>query len=101
MLPSLRRSQPYPPPPPLPPRQVDPVTLNMYVAEFAGPTIRTLSLSGYVGTLAGVTGTASTVNGACLLSSFVAPASLAVSTTGSILYVGDQSANTVRAVVLR
>jgi sugar lactone lactonase YvrE len=69
----------------------------IYVADTDNNTIRTISTSGVVHTLAGVAGEADSDDGACLTAHFNAPQGIAIDAAGN-LYVADTGNNTIRKI---
>lgn len=70
---------------------------NLYVADTGNSTIRKISATGDVTTLAGVAGSHGSSDGAGSAARFSAPNGIAVDTAGD-LYVADTANNTVRKI---
>ena len=70
---------------------------NVYVADFYNGTIRKVTASGVVTTLAGSPGVAGSADGAGAAAQFLGPYGVAVDTAGNV-YVGDSNNYTVRKV---
>jgi DNA-binding beta-propeller fold protein YncE len=68
---------------------------NAYVADFANGTIRRITPSGVVSTLAGSAGTAGSADGTGSAASFLFPSCVALDGSGS-LYVADFGNDTIR-----
>ena len=69
---------------------------NLYVADMNGNSIRKITPSGVVSTLAG-TGAAGSADGAASAATFLEPTAVAVDASGNV-YVGDAGNNKVRMV---
>jgi DNA-binding beta-propeller fold protein YncE len=76
---------------------VHPTTGDIYVADQGNHTIRKITIGGVVTTYAGITGTASSVDGAIASATFVSPACLAFDTDGS-LYVLQWGSSKIRKI---
>jgi sugar lactone lactonase YvrE len=76
---------------------LDTMTGNFFVVE-EGQTIRSLSRTGYMGTLVGIYGAGGTTDGACTAARFSAPAGLAIAAGGTMMYVTDQTGYNIRVV---
>lgn len=72
-------------------------TGNVFVADYGNSTIRKVSPSGVVSTLAGLAGTTGSADGTGSSARFNYPFGIAVDSAG-IVYVGDGANNTVRKV---
>jgi sugar lactone lactonase YvrE len=70
---------------------------TVYVADRANSTIRTITTSGVVGTLAGTAGSCGYVNDTGAAARFCAPEDIAVDGAGT-LYVADRNNNAIRLV---
>lgn len=70
---------------------------NIYVSDTGNNTIRKISPSGTVTTIAGAAGSTGTVDGVGPAARFNAPLGLAVDTAGNI-YVADSNNNTIRRI---
>jgi hypothetical protein len=70
---------------------------NVYVADFSNETVRKITPSGVVSTVAGTAGVAGTVNGTGTAAQFSSPVGIAVDGSGN-LYVADQTDYTIRKV---
>ncbi len=70
---------------------------DVYVADFANHSIRKISGSGVVTTLAGTPGTSGANNGVGTAARFTYPSGIAVDGAGKI-YVADQGSHTIRAI---
>jgi sugar lactone lactonase YvrE len=70
---------------------------NLFVADDGNTTIREISASGTVTTLAGLAGSAGAVNGTGSAARFEDPQNLAIDSAGN-LYVADGKGNTIRKV---
>ena len=70
---------------------------NLFVADDGNTTIREISAAGTVTTLAGVAGSAGTLNGTGSAARFADPQNLAIDGAGN-LYVADGKGNTIRKV---
>jgi DNA-binding beta-propeller fold protein YncE len=70
----------------------------VYVSDYLSNTIRQISPSGEVLTLAGTPGPAGAVDGTGPAASFGAPFGLALNPSGTTLYVADQQNHTIRQV---
>ena len=70
---------------------------NLYVAEYGGHTLRLITPSGRVTTLAGTPGTVGSAGGTGTAASFDAPYGVAVDGAGTI-YVSDMGNHTIRQV---
>ena len=76
---------------------VHPTTGDIYVADQGNHTIRKITIGGVVTTYAGITGTASSVDGAIASATFISPACLAFDTDGS-LYVLQWGSSKIRKI---
>ncbi len=76
----------------------DPDTGALYVADTASNTIRKVTTSGVVTTLAGVAGAAGEVNGTGAAARFNGPSSICYDSSDHFLYVTDTGGNTIRRV---
>ena len=76
---------------------VHPTTGDIYVADMGNNTIRKVTISGVVTTYAGISGTASSVDGAIASATFSSPACLAFDTDGS-LYVLQTGSSKIRKI---
>jgi sugar lactone lactonase YvrE len=72
---------------------------NVYVADTMNNTLRKVTASGVVSTLAGLPGTAGNADGAGSAALFMGPQGLAIDGRGN-LYVADTNNHTIRKVVL-
>jgi sugar lactone lactonase YvrE len=72
-------------------------TSNLYVADYFNNTIRQISSSAVVTTLAGLAGTTGSADGANSSARFWGPQGLAVSSTGTV-YIADTANSTIRAM---
>jgi sugar lactone lactonase YvrE len=70
---------------------------NVYVADTGNKTIRMISPSGFVSTLAGTAGVSGSADGIGAAASFTSPYGVAVDPSGNV-YVADVSTNTVRKI---
>jgi len=70
---------------------------NLYVADKANDTIRMVTASGVVTTLAGTAGTFGTMDGTGAAAQFNQPVGLAVA-SGGVIYVADSSNHTIRKI---
>src|SRR5207245_1130651 len=70
---------------------------NVYVGDSGNHTIRKITPSGVVSTLAGVAGSSGSVDGASSAARFYQPAGTAVDTTGNV-YVADSGNYTIRKI---
>ncbi|WP_164976122.1 SMP-30/gluconolactonase/LRE family protein [Oleiharenicola lentus] len=70
---------------------------NLYVSDYAGHTIRKITASGTVTTLAGTAATAGTADGTGSAARFQNPSGLAVDTAGN-LYVADSGSHVIRKI---
>lgn len=70
---------------------------NLYVADFAGGTIRKITPAGAVTTLAGTAGTIGNVDGTGAAARFAAPSSLAIDGADN-LYVADSGNHVIRKI---
>lgn len=70
---------------------------NLYVADGGNHTIRKVTASGVVTTIAGTAGVAGSVDGAGTAAKFNMPFGIAVDASGN-LYVGDWGNNTIRKI---
>lgn len=70
---------------------------NLYVADFANDTVRKISPSGAVTTIAGCAGVAGSNNGLGTNALFSHPAGVAVDTLGNV-YVSDYGNDTIRVI---
>ena len=70
---------------------------TLYVAEIGNDTIRTISSSGVVSTLAGLAGTSGSTDGTGPAARFSNPEGIAVDTAGTV-YVADSANNTIRRI---
>ena len=70
---------------------------NVYVADSGNDTIRKITASGVVTTLAGTAGTTGSIDGTGAAARFNAPVGVAIDTAGNI-YVADCNNNTVRKI---
>lgn len=78
---------------------IDPVTGNLYVADWYGYTIRKVTPAGVVTTIAGQAGVASVVNGLGSAATFNQPTAIALDPAGN-LYVTDFGGHTLRKITL-
>ena len=72
---------------------------NIYVADTMNNTLRKVTASGVVSTLAGLAGSAGSLDGTGTAALFQGPQGLAIDTTGSKLYLADTNNHTIRKVV--
>jgi sugar lactone lactonase YvrE/thiol-disulfide isomerase/thioredoxin len=72
---------------------------NIYVADTMNNTLRKVTVSGVVGTLAGSAGTAGSIDGKGTSAQFHGPQGLTID-AGSNLYVADTNNHTIRKVAL-
>ncbi len=80
---------------------VDPIMGGLYVGENGDGGIRTVSLSGEVGTLAGSAAYgASTNDGPCATAGVAGAMQIAITADGGRIFVGAQNSNRVRVVLL-
>ncbi len=70
---------------------------NIYVADFGGNTIRKITSSGVVSTLAGTAGTTGSVDGTGTKASFNQPSAVAADSAGNV-YVSDSANDIVRKI---
>ena len=70
---------------------------NLYVADRYNYTIRKITPSGSVSTLAGIAGTAGAQNGARTVATFASPSDVATDPAGNV-YVADRGNNAIRKV---
>ena len=78
---------------------IDPVTGNLYVADWYGYTIRKVTPAGVVTTIAGRPGVASVVNGLGSAATFNQPTAIALDPAEN-LYVTDFGGHTLRKITL-
>ena len=72
-------------------------TGNIYVADFGNHTVRKVTATGVVTTLAGKPGSSGAANGTGSAALFSSPSGLAVNASGSV-FVTDQGNHTIRAI---
>ncbi|HEY8995707.1 MAG TPA: hypothetical protein VIM71_13650 [Lacunisphaera sp.] len=70
---------------------------NLYVADYGGGTIRKITPSGTVTTLAGTTGTSGSIDGTGSAARFSKPSGLAIDSAGNI-YVADSGNHVIRKI---
>lgn len=73
---------------------------NVYVADTLNHTIRRISSTGVVTTLAGQAGAAGSADGAGSVARFFGPQGVALDPTGGTLYVADTNNHTLRKITL-
>jgi sugar lactone lactonase YvrE len=71
---------------------------NVYVAEYSNHTIRKITPSGMVTTLAGKAGVSGSADGIGSNARFYYPYGIAVNTAGTVIYVADTNNNTIRKI---
>ena len=71
---------------------------NLFVADTLNNTIRRITPSGRVSTVAGVAGIAGYRNGTARQALFNAPSGIAVSADGTVIYVADTGNHTIRKI---
>lgn len=73
---------------------------NVYVADTLNHTIRKVTSTGVVTTIAGTAGVAGAVNGIGAAASFNGPQGVALNADGTVLFVADTNNHTIRRIAL-